>query len=74
HPQNTVILNLDLDHQPVRETSRMFRTLVSHTKHHCFYNADDRNLPGLMPKDAVTFSIETDSTFRVDDLRLQPLG
>ncbi len=74
HPVRTIILNLDLDHHSIGDTSGMFRMLMDNTKGLIIANGDDRNLREIVPGNAVTFSLDAPSDYRVDNIHLLPLG
>ena len=71
-PQHTLILNLDLDHQTIAETGRMFEILADNTSGHVLLNADDGNLQHCKIRDVVTFSIDTLADFQAVDVCYQP--
>ena len=71
-PQRTIILNLDLDHHPVEETARMFEVLAAKTSGTVHLNADDTDLVACDIKDALTFSIDSASGCRAEEIRYYP--
>jgi UDP-N-acetylmuramate--alanine ligase len=73
-PENSIILNLSLDHHSVQKTSGMFEVLMENTKNKIIVNADDMNLTNLVKKDYITFSIDSPSSYRANDIELKPLG
>jgi UDP-N-acetylmuramate--alanine ligase len=73
-PEHTVLLNLDLDHNPVEETAQMFRTLMENTCGLCLLNADDLHLNALIPKSAVTFSMDSPSSHSARQVALGAFG
>lgn len=73
-PEQTVLLNLSLDHKGIEETARMFGTLAGNTSGRVFVNTDDENLNKIAIKGSVTFSVETPSDYRAGDIVLKPLG
>ncbi len=73
-PENSIILNLSLDHHSVEETYGMFEVLMNNTADKIIINADDMNLSNLAKKDAVTFSIDSPSRYRAYDIKLKPFG
>lgn len=73
-PEHSVILNLALDHHTVEKTSSMFETLMQHTKQKIILNADDENLMRIAVKDAVTFSMRSQSQYRAEDVEYKPLS
>ncbi len=73
HPQYTLLLNLDLDHHSVRETSVMFEILMQNTSGTVIINRDDRNLSRLFREQFRSFSIDGPSDYRADNVRLDPL-
>lgn len=74
HPAYSIILNLSLDHHPVEETSRMFRTLAAQTSEQVIMNADDKNLMSIAQDSETTFSIDSASAFRAEGISYGPLG
>jgi UDP-N-acetylmuramate--alanine ligase len=73
-PENSIILNLSLDHHRVEKTSGMFEVLMDNTEGKIIVNADDMNLTNLVKKDHITFSIDSPSSYRATDIELKPLG
>jgi len=73
-PAYTILLNLALDHKGLEETARMFEALASNTSGSVFVNADDERLRRLAISDPVTFSIDTPSELKAEDLSLAPRG
>jgi UDP-N-acetylmuramate--alanine ligase len=67
-PQHSIILNLDLDHNTVEQTRRMFETVIQNTSARVFVNADDENLSDIGTKGAVTFSIRKPADYRAEDI------
>ncbi len=73
-PEHTVLLNLALDHEGLKETARMFKTLAGNTRGRVIINSDDENLKNIGIADAVTFSLEASSDYRAEDIAMGPLG
>lgn len=73
-PEHTIILNLSLDHHSIDRTSGMFGTLISNTKEMIIINNDDRNLEGIKPEGAVTFSIDSPSRYRAEEIIYGPFS
>ena len=71
-PLHSVILNLDFDHHPVDTTAGMFRRLIQNTSGRIVLNRDDDNLKELGISDAVTFSMNSPSDFRAEDVVYGP--
>lgn len=67
-PFISVIANLALDHNPVEETAAMFRRLIGNTTGQVILNADDKGIMGLRGKDAYTYSIESSSDLRAENV------
>lgn len=67
-PQHSIILNLDLDHNPIAKTAQMFETLIKNTVNKVILNADDKNLEKITNKDAITFSIHNPSRYRAYEI------
>ncbi len=66
-PQYTIILNLALDHHPIKETAMMFEKLMTNTRKCVFLNADDNRLISIPHhKDMATFSINSPSRYKVE--------
>lgn len=68
HPAQSMILNLELDHNSIDETAGMFRELVRNTSGLVLLNADDKNLSGMKIHDAVTFSVDRPSEYTAADV------
>ena len=73
-PQDSIILNLALDHHSVEKTSGMFETLMGHTKGKIILNADDENLNKIAVRDAVTFSIYNRSDYQAEKIEYKPFS
>ncbi|NTU41955.1 MAG: hypothetical protein HGA78_02665 [Nitrospirales bacterium] len=73
-PENTLLLNLDIDHHSVDETAGMFITLMENTSGIIVGNGDDFNLRRILPPRAALFSITATSTYRAEEIELSPLG
>ena len=71
-PEHTILLNLQLDHHPVEQTSAMFETLCENTSGVIVSNADDTNLGKIQFRKAVFFSIDGYSDYRAESIDLQP--
>lgn len=69
-PLHSIVLNLDLDHNPVDKTSEMFEALLGNTAGKIILNADDSNLKKLIKKNdnVITFSIDTPSAYRAENI------
>ncbi len=68
HPQDSVLLNIALDHHSVLKTIELFRTLIGNTAGSVVLNADDPHLREVAPPGAITFSVEAPSDFRPEDV------
>lgn len=73
-PRHTIVLNLDLDHHGIEETSAMFSALIAHTSGLVVINADDARLTPVTPKEAIGFSINATSKYQARDIALGPFG
>jgi UDP-N-acetylmuramate--alanine ligase len=73
-PQHTIILNLSLDHHSIDKTADMFKILASNTQGKIIINGDDRNLDGVSEKHALTFSINSASDYRAENITMLPLS
>lgn len=74
-PSMSVISNLSLDHNPVKDTAAMFSTLISRTTGTVALNADDKGVMGLeRQKKCLTYSIKTPSDLRAGNIELKGLG
>lgn len=74
HPEVTLLLNLDLDHQSVDKTAKMFAVLAKQTRRKVILNADDKELEKIGLLDVATFGIEKKADYRAENLKLQPLA
>ncbi len=73
-PAHSIILNLDLDHHSIEKTAGMFEIFIKNTSGGIILNADDGGLEKIIPKDAVTFSIDNPSDLRATDIVYKPFG
>ncbi|HXX56940.1 MAG TPA: Mur ligase family protein [Thermodesulfovibrionales bacterium] len=73
-PHHSIILNLDLDHNPIDRTAEMFRVLMEHTDGMVVINADDAHAGELHAQGVITFSIDNPSDYRAQDIALSPFG
>lgn len=73
-PLHSVILNLALDHHPVDETAGMFKALVGNTSGMVIVNNDDPNLLKLGVKNAVTFSVDSPSSYWAGGIVFRPFS
>ncbi|MBI4686092.1 MAG: hypothetical protein HY755_12985 [Nitrospirae bacterium] len=71
-PLHTVILNLELDHHTVDKTAQMFKTLMENTSGKIIINADDKNLGKISSDGEISFSIDTPSHYRAEDIIYRP--
>jgi UDP-N-acetylmuramate--alanine ligase len=71
-PAYSIIANLDLDHNPVKETAAMFDRLAANTGGFVITGRDDKNLSSCSIKEPVTFSIDTKSDYRARDVDYLP--
>ncbi len=74
YPENSIILNLDLDHHSIEETSVMFKVLNEHTSGLTVINTDDGNIKNINIKNAVTFSIDDTSDYRAEHIIYEPFS
>jgi UDP-N-acetylmuramate--alanine ligase len=72
-PRHSIILNLALDHQLPEKTKEMFSSLIANTTDLTVINGDEGELVSISPQ-AVTFSIDSPSKYRAEDIRLMPFG
>jgi len=72
-PRHTMILNLDLDHHSIAETTGMFKSLADNTSGDIFLNADDGNLGLCKIRNAIRFSIDKVSDYQAMNIRYTPL-
>ncbi|MBF0329796.1 MAG: hypothetical protein HQL10_11610 [Nitrospirae bacterium] len=73
NPEHTILLNLDLDHHSIAETSVMFEALCLNTSGTIVVNSDDANLQSFIKNGRATFSLKNSSDFRAADIELEPL-
>ncbi len=73
-PKHSIILNLDLDHHSIEKTALMFETLVKNTADKIVVNADDDNLKDIDIKDTITFSIDSPSNYKADNIIYKPFS
>lgn len=73
-PEDTIILNLSLDHHPINETKEMFSKLIRNTRGRIFLNADDRGLMEIKDDKTITFSIHNPSDYKAKNVTYQPFN
>lgn len=73
-PEYSIILNLSLDHHSVEKTADMFKALIINTRQGVIVNLDDKNLTEIMTEGVTTFSIDSPSDYRAEDVEFRPLG
>ncbi|MBI5409549.1 MAG: hypothetical protein HZA14_09320 [Nitrospirae bacterium] len=73
-PRHSIILNLALDHHPVKETAQMFLTLIKNTSGKVIVNADDLNLRGIAERNALAFSIRNPSKYKAEEVTYNPFN
>lgn len=73
-PYYTILLNLDLDHHTIEKTANMFQTIINNTYKKVIINKDDKNLKNLKVKNPITFSIDSKSDFKAEDVVLNPFS
>lgn len=69
YPENSIILNLELDHHSIDKTSEMFKILNKHTRSLTVINADDNNIKKINLNNVVSFSIENSSDYMAENVR-----
>ena len=74
HPLHSIIANLDLDHNSIEQTARMFETLGENTKEIVIINRDDRNLSQCHFRKPTGFSIDAGSGYQAKAIEHQPFG
>jgi len=67
-PEHSLILNLDLDHHSIEKTAGMFKILTENTAKILILNADDNNLKKIGLKRRTTFSLDSISDYRAEDV------
>lgn len=67
-PAHSIIANLDLDHNSVADTARMFRLLSENTSGIVVTGGDDLNLAGCAIRNPVRFSIDSRSGYQAEDI------
>ena len=83
-PRHLVILNLELDHKGIGETSLMFGKIAENTSGMLIMNADDDNLrqlritererPDFKKKKIISFGMGPGADFRAEGLKLGPFS
>lgn len=73
-PAYSIILNLSLDHNPVEQTGKMFKSLIKNTVKKVILNADDENLRQITTRDSITFSIHNPSQYKADLVEYRPFS
>ncbi|MGE5892666.1 MAG: UDP-N-acetylmuramate--L-alanine ligase [bacterium] len=73
-PVHSIILNLDLDHHSIDKTREMFRALIRNTSGMIILNADDGRLGTIAPRHALTFSIDSSSLYRPEQVLYHDFG
>ncbi len=73
-PEHLILLNLQLDHNTIDVTAKMFKNVMANTKRMLLINADDQNLNLISPKTAVTFSIDSPSNYKAMAIVYKPFS
>jgi UDP-N-acetylmuramate--alanine ligase len=68
YPENSIILNLALDHHSIDKTSGMFKILNEHTSGMTIINRDDENIKKTHFKNAVSFSIDNTGDYKAENI------
>jgi UDP-N-acetylmuramate--alanine ligase len=71
-PAFSIISNLTLDHNPVKETAEMFKKLSHNTSGPVITGKDDENLNTFGVKGNKGFSIDHDSEYRAEGIAYHP--
>jgi UDP-N-acetylmuramate--alanine ligase len=72
-PVHSIILNLDLDHNSIAQTGRMFEQLSANTSGLVLVCADDANLAACRFSNIRYFSVHRDSAYQARDINYYPL-
>jgi UDP-N-acetylmuramate--alanine ligase len=72
YPLHSVIANLDLDHNSIERTARMFEALGENTKEIVIINRDDRNLSQCRFRKPTGFSIGAGSEYQARAIEHRP--
>ncbi len=74
-PEQSILLNLELDHHSVEETAGLFKALAKNTGGAVVINADDMNLRQLdLGNRTVAFSVDESSDIRPLNVNYRPFG
>jgi len=73
-PENSILLNLELDHHCIEKTSMMFKIFTQNTSGISIVNADDSNIEKINIKNGITFSIDNPADYRAENIRYLPFS
>lgn len=73
-PQNSILLNLQLDHHSIEKTSSMFEKFLQQTSAIKIINADDLNLKKLKILNPISFSIDSPSDYEAENITYLPFS
>lgn len=73
-PQHSILLNIDLDHHSISETTLLFEKFIANTKNLVLINADDKNSQILNVQKKITFSLDTPSQYQAKNIVYQTLS
>ncbi len=73
-PQNSILLNLELDHHTIEKTSNLFETFLGQTSEIKIINSDDQNLKKININNPITFSIDNLSDYKAENIEYMSFG
>ena len=73
-PSYSILVSLNLDHNPVGKTAEMFEILGRNTKEKIIVNGDDENLARCRFDKPVTFSIDNNSDYHAEAIEYHPFS
>ncbi len=71
---NTILLNINLDHHSIEKTAEMFDKFLKKTLNIKIINGDDENIKKIHIDSAITFSIDNPSDYKAENIVYLPFG
>ncbi len=73
-PEKSILLNIELDHHSIDETTEMFESFLNNTLSLKVVNVDDERIRKISINDVVTFSIDKNSDYKAENIVFMPFS